>query len=337
MSPIPMRPVVVALLPVALLAGCNEYQLSGTEHTEVFILDPAAEVDILFVVDNSPSMKQEHDKVKAAFEDFIHEVNESDTDWQIGVTTTDMESEAGGVLLGPGPGYITPETENYPGVFMAKIDTVGTQGSGWEQGLEAARRALLHAPAGLADTANAGFQRADADLAIVVVSDENDCSDGGALPHEDQQECYWHHDDLVPTAEFIHAYDGLKEEGQALTFSAIVGPPSAEECENATPGHRYLSAVSDLDGLYADICEDDYTEVMADLGLLATGVQSFFVLQWMADPESIEVRIDGVDVPEDAEELDGWSYRADENTVYLWGSHTPPREARVEIHYWTHM
>jgi hypothetical protein len=328
----------VALLAVAAahLPGCTEYQLNGTEHTEVYLLDPATEVDILFVVDDSPSMKQEHDKVKDAFEEFIYEVNESDTDWQIGVTTTDMEGNEGGILLGPGPLYITPETDNYQGVFMTKIDTVGTQGSGWEQGLQATRRALLDGPIGLADSANIGFQRPDADLAIVVVSDENDCSDGGALPHEDQIECYQMNELLVPTNEYIRALEGLKDEDAVLTFSAIVGPPNAEDCEEATPGHRYLSLVAEFDGLQADICEDDYGGVMAELGLLATGVQSFFPLQWTADPDTIEVRVDDVDVPADPEELDGWSYRADENTVYLWGTYTPSRSSRVEIHYWTH-
>ncbi len=319
-----------------LLASCNEYQLSGTEHTEVYFLDPSTEVDVLFVVDDSPSMKQEHDKVKEAFEEFIFEVNESDSDWQIGVTTTDMETDQGGVLLGPGPLYITPETENYESVFLAKIDTVGTQGSGWEQGLQAARRALLDAPAGLADTANVGFLRPDADLAIVVVSDENDCSDGGALPHEDQLECYQMNEMLVPTTDYIHAFEGLEQGNRTVTFSAIVGPPSAEECEDATPGHRYLSVVRDLEGLNADICEDDYAEVMTDLGLLASGVQTFFALQWFPDPETLEVLVDGEDVPEDAAELDGWSYREDENTVYIWGSHEPARGSKVEIHYWTH-
>lgn len=330
-----VRWLAFALL-LAPLSGCNEYQLSGTEHTEVYFLDPSTAVDILFVVDNSPSMKQEHDKVKEAFADFIFEVNESDSDWHIGVTTTDMETETGGVLLGPDPLYITPETENYEGLFIAKINTVGTQGSGWEQGLQAAKSALLDAPNGHADSANAGFLREDADLAIVVISDENDCSDGGALPHEDQQECYWMNDELVPTQQFINAFESLKRDDQTTTFSGIVGPPSAEACENATPGHRYLSMVAEFDGLEADICEEDYERVMADLGLVATGVQTFFVLQWNADPETIEVRVDDADVPEDPSEQDGWSYREDENTVYLWGAYEPPRGSKVEIHYWTH-
>ena len=120
-----------------------------------------------------------------------------------------------------------------------------------------------------------------------------------------------------------------------MTFSAIVGPPIVDGCEDTKPGHRYLSMAKEMDGLKASICEADYAGIMSDLGLTATGVQTFFPLQWTPDSSSIEVSVDEEDAPEDPEEHDGWSYRADENTVYLWGSHTPPRGSTVRIHYWT--
>lgn len=320
---------------LALMTGCNEYDLSGTEHTEVWILGPSVLVDILFVVDNSPSMVQEHQKVKDGFASFIFEVNESQSDWQIGVTTTDMETNAGGVLLGPDPLFISPATDNYKALFLAKINTVGTNGSGWEKGLQAARRALFDSPAGVGDTANAGFLRDEADLAIVVVSDENDCSDEGALPHVDQEECYTSNDLLEPLTSYIQAFEGLKGEEQDVTFSAIVGPPIVDGCEDTKPGHRYLSMASELDGLKASICEADYAGIMSDLGLTATGVQTFFALQWTPDEESIEVTVDEAEVPTDPTEQNGWSYRPEENTVHLWGAHTPPRGSTVRIHYWT--
>jgi hypothetical protein len=318
------------------LSGCSDYQLRGTEHSEVWVLDPSTQVDILFVVDDSPSMVHEHLKVKDAFADFIFEVNESEADWHIGVTTTDMESDDGGVLLGPEPLFITPETPQYPGHFMAKIDSVGTDGSGWEKGLMAAERALLDGPDGFADSANVGFLRPEADLAIVVISDENDCSDDGTLPYEDQLECYQLNDQLVETTHYIDAFEGLKGDEQAVTFSAIVGPPAAEACEDATPGHRYLSVVPEFDGLQADICEMDYSSVMAELGLVATGVQSFYALQGTPDLDTVEVRVDGEDVPQDPEEYDGWSYHEETNSIYLWGAYLPDRGATVEIYYWTH-
>ncbi len=330
------RAMPIALIAWLTLAGaCNEYDLSGTEHTEVFLLDPSVLVDILFVVDNSPSMVQEHQKVANGFANFILEVNESQSDWHIGVTTTDMETNAGGVLLGPDPTFISPETDNYESLFLAKIATVGTNGSGWEKGLQAARRALFDSPAGVSDTANVGFQRDDADLAIVVISDENDCSDEGALPHEDQEECYTSNDLLEPLTSYIQAFEGLKSDEQEVTFSAIVGPPVVDGCDDTKPGHRYLSVATELEGLKASICEADYAGIMADLGLTATGVQYFFPLQWTPDVDTLEISVDDVDVPPDPDEANGWSYRSEENTVYLWGSHTPPRGSTVTIHYWT--
>lgn len=333
-----MRLLALALTAAlaGALAGCNEYMLSGTQHVEVYVLDPSVQVDILFVVDDSPSMKHEHDKVKDAFADFIFEVNESDSDWQIGVTTTDMEGSEGGTLLDPDPLYITPETSSYPAHFMAKIDQVGIEGSGWEKGLLAAEVALLDSPAGFGDTVNAGFLRPDADLAIVVVSDENDCSDDGTLPYEDQIECYQNNASLIETAHYIQQFESLKDEEASVTFSAIVGPPAAESCEDATPGHRYHTVVAEMNGLHADICESDYKDVMSNLGLVATGVQSFYWLEATPDLDTVTVMVDGTKVPHDPEEYDGWSYREDTNTIYLWGAYLPERGSTVEIHYWTH-
>ena len=327
---------IVVALGVAITGGCSDYGLAGTEHTEVWVLAPSVAVDILFVVDDSPSMKQEQDKVGAGFGSFIFEVNESDSDWQIGVITTDMETNDGGILLGPEPLFISPETPNYEAVFLSKIDSVGTDGSGWEKGLQAAKRALFDSPAGVGDTANAGFLRDDADLAIVVVSDENDCSDEGALPHVDQGECYNNPELLVPLTDYIHAYEGLVSGESSVTFSGIVGPPIVDGCDDTKPGHRYLSVATELGGLKANICEADYGSIMADLGLTATGVQSFFPLQWIPDLDTIEVSIDEQDVPADPDGQDGWSYETEENTVYLWGTYLPPRESTVRIHYWTH-
>ncbi len=57
--------------------------------------------------------------------------------------------------------------------FTANVN-VGVCGSGKEQGLEAARRALSDP---LASGGNAGFLRQGSRLAVIVVSDDDDCSD----------------------------------------------------------------------------------------------------------------------------------------------------------------
>jgi len=314
--------------------GCNEYELRGNEYLEVFEQTPSVAVDILFVVDNSPSMVHEHTAVVQGFGAFISEVMESDSDFHIGVTTTDMETNEGGLLLG-NPNYISTEDADYAYEFMQKIEAVGVDGSGWEKGLGAAKQALFDSPAGFGDTENSGFMRYDADLAIVVVSDENDCSDEGNLPHNDQQECYTMDEKLVPVVDYINAYAGLKPETYDVTFSAIVGPEIAEGCEDTKPGFRYLTVAQEMEGLRGDICQNDWSDMMGELGLIATGLNTFFVLQAAPDVETVEVTVDEVPVEYDPDELDGWSYRAEDTAIYFWGDGVPPRDSEVVIHYWT--
>jgi hypothetical protein len=67
---------------------------------------------------------------------------------------------------------------------------VGTHGCGFEQGLEAMRRALEIARS--APEANPGFlQNPDAALAVIVVSDEEDCGRWGDFDPRSGNECYF--------------------------------------------------------------------------------------------------------------------------------------------------
>lgn len=63
--------------------------------------------------------------------------------------------------------------KNYTGdlaTVFGQMATIGAQGCGFEQHLEAMRRALANNPA------NAGFIRPDAYLAVIFLADEDDCS-----------------------------------------------------------------------------------------------------------------------------------------------------------------
>ncbi len=329
------------LLALAAGTGCQDYQLNGTEHDELFVQAPAVTVDILFVVDNSPSMIEEQQKVIDGFGAFIDEVMDSRSDFQIGVITTDLETNEGGQLLtyGDGSRWIDPDTANggYAPAFMQLIGSVGTEGSGWERGLQAVKQALMPSPGGFGDTANEGFLRDDADLALVVISDEDDCSDEGALPHLDQIECYEMEDELVPVRDYVELVQSFKDDPETkVSFSSIVGPPTTTACQDTRTGHRYLTMASKLQGLKGDICEPDFSNIMRDLGLTATGIYTWFPLEAVPDVDTIEVTVDEEPVSEDPDETDGWSYREDDNAIYFWGAAVPEREATIQVHYWTH-
>lgn len=175
---------------------------------ELRLGDRTDQVDLLFVVDNSPSMATKQSELRRQFPELVRQLQElrpspSGGSYHIGVVTTDLG--AGGFMLGGGqchPGgdggrlqavgaaaagscqppvgapFIDydqrtgatnlPDGQDLATTF-ACMASVGDRGCGFEQPLEAAWQAL-HGP----DAAS--FLRDDAVLAVVFLTDEDDCS-----------------------------------------------------------------------------------------------------------------------------------------------------------------
>ena len=171
-------------------------------------------LDLLFVIDQSLSMKNEQDALAANFQLLMEQITSSKygvPNVHIGVISTNLGvgpysnlgglgacGETGdGAILQNTPRPLDGETEasctgpsdlfiidvegedgqrikNYQGDLTESFSCIarlGTQGCGFEQQLEAMRRALDGSV-----PENEGFLREDARLAIVFVSDEDDCS-----------------------------------------------------------------------------------------------------------------------------------------------------------------
>lgn len=128
---------------------------------------------------------------------------------------------------------------------FACVATVGTQGCGFEQPLEAALKALTPADApieflagrGQADGANAGFLREDSVLAVVVVTDEDDCSTRDAELFNPESErypapdraasnlrCFTYPEALHPVERFVVGLTRLRRP-DSFVFAAIAGVP----------------------------------------------------------------------------------------------------------------
>jgi hypothetical protein len=159
-------------------------------------------VDLLFVIDNSGSMSQEHASLTNRFPELIASLTalgDDLPDLHIGVVTSDLGTGSislpggrcdatggdGGRMTGGrcaalgGATFITDDlgpsgerVRNYSGALtdaFACLADVGDEGCGFEQHLEAMRRALDPAT-------NPGFLRRGAELAVIIVADEDDCS-----------------------------------------------------------------------------------------------------------------------------------------------------------------
>jgi hypothetical protein len=172
-------------------------------------LPPGVTTDILFVIDNSKSMYEEQAKVVAQLQTFVDVLSSGavENDFQVGVITTAVtknthecdeteptltryDDESGrlqqgkdieGNVLDPSSDkIIRADDPDLVSKFGALVSQ-GIEGSGQEMGFEAMRRALsppvLETPPDATPSGNAGFLRPGSRLLVVIVSDEDDCSD----------------------------------------------------------------------------------------------------------------------------------------------------------------
>jgi hypothetical protein len=207
------RFTIVALLAgTAALTSCMDRPLAVIElepasQGEVeFPVDANRNLDILFVIDDSQSMGNEQDSLATNFDRLIAAIQSIEhglPDLHIGVVSTDLgigpyplpgdgctETGKMGLLQNSPPeGETCPvpadrfildiegkegeRLRNYEGTLaetFSCIARLGDQGCGYEQPLEAMRRALG------AEHESGGFLRDGARLAVIFVTDEDDCS-----------------------------------------------------------------------------------------------------------------------------------------------------------------
>ena len=211
---------------------------------DTYTLPPAAKrpVDVLFVIDDSCSMKNDQDALAANFDSFIGSFQTRQVDFQLGAVTTDMKSPTrSGRLVAPFLGSQTPELK---AAFKAMV-SVGTQGSSNEQGLAAAAAALSEP---LASAENAGFLRDQADLGLVFITDENDHSP-------------------ITADDFVAFVRGLKPDTGAITVAAIVGLGSSVFCALDAGRWKYVQVASAFGAnSLTSVCSSDYRATLESVG-----------------------------------------------------------------------
>ena len=224
---------------------------------DVGLCREAAPVDLLFVIDSSPSMEEERahliDEVPALLDALVTppDANGDDRpDWMpirdmhIGIVTTDMIQD--GRLLRapmmPGRGC----SDSYPSFLSYDADAddpmdiladfscladVGSDGSTFEQPLESALKALTPRESdvpfaqgyGHGSGANAGFLRPGSVLVVMVLTDEDDCSLPSTTVLRDDDPrgrppCTRSTDPLYPVDRYIDGFAALRPDGSTDRF-----------------------------------------------------------------------------------------------------------------------
>ncbi len=267
----------LALL-VAALSACNDPGVVIGELRDTLVLPaiPNRDLDLLFVIDDSPSMFDKQAALAAAFPQMIDVLSQLDgglPNLHIGVVTSDMGTSASTTspappIGSPGQGgcssngaagalkMAAPTTDgasflvdvaledgtrrrNYDGALRDAFTAnalVGAMGCGFEQHLSAMWHALDDNPA------NAGFLRPEANLAVVILADEDDCSarDGAVFGHESAA--------LGPQQSFRCFRFGVECDEATNEVGAKSNCRSNESSEYIDPVHPYIDRLVALKG-----------------------------------------------------------------------------------------
>ena len=336
---------ITVLLGLLALSSCKpDNEVIRRSQIDTFYQNPTDQVDILWVVDDSASMEDEQAEVADKFANFVASLEETKMDFHIGVVTTDMEIQTRGQLIGS-PAVLTKDTPDYEALFRQRVQ-VGVEGSDREQGIDAAFTALSEP---LVSGVNAGFLRSGATLSVIYLSDENDCTDRGALDqYEGATACYEHSDELISVRDLIADYEGLKKNDDRILVSAIVGPEATANCDGAAPGFRYTAMAEAFGGVRGSICQASFASIMTELGLQASGLLNSFQLTYDAVESTLHVYTDDpaatgeqVELPEEDAlwieipqgDTDGWTYDATYAVIYLNGTAVPARGSILKVSY----
>jgi hypothetical protein len=198
-----MKKTASWLLMSLLVGACSGGPASGDRTDQDLPVLRSKGLDILFVIDTSSSMAQEQASLVQNFDRFMAVLGDlpGASSLHIGVVSTDLgagphgisgcdEQGQGGVLQStprvpdcPAPqdaflrevrrldGTVERNFEGELAEAFSCIARLGAEGCGFEQPLEAMYRALDGSNPG-----NAGFLRETAHLAVVFITDEDDCS-----------------------------------------------------------------------------------------------------------------------------------------------------------------
>lgn len=312
---------------VPLLAETNHEGIQVDRYTQ----GTDSQLDVLFVVSNTTTMSPYQDRLKTAIPDWLRAARERGVDVRVGVTSTGLVArgaqcggganggEAGRLfpVNGSRPRVVSSTNPNAAGLIQDNLE-VG-QCHNLVQGLET-MRAALSAPLSeqtddprtpQANDGNAGFTRAAARMAVVVLADEDDNS--GFSP-----------DSYI---QFLRTLKGTGMSHRSQLYALV---PTDNSCSTASnEADRFASVASGTGGRVESICRSDYRPLLESVIQRAGDLQADFPLT--ADPtgtSEMTVRVQGQVVPGTR-----WTYDAGRNAIIFNADAVPNPGQAVEVRY----
>lgn len=327
----------IYLYAMVILTGCSDATFtdvgspmlgeldlpSGSFHSQTFIQRSIkGKVDLLVVVDNSGSMAEEQAKLGARVSNFLSQID--DVDWQLGVTTTDVSDGPFGLkgsilpLGNTTQKILNKSVPNYNSLFLDTVVREETFNcttdcpSGTEQPLRAAMMAMDQR-----DGNNSGLFRSDADLGVLILSDEDEMSNGAA--------------GATTGTDVIDHFKSIWGNSKEMYGYAIITQPGDDACVSSqTNSQAYFGILIDefvqmTRGMTGSICHEDYGTTLGSIGENLGQLLNFFELHVVPEDGTVKVRL----VPEMENEDDIWYIQGRR----LYFTELPPKGTQIIVDY----
>ena len=280
--------------PIKLDQGHPAISLTETFNTDLSY----GAIDILVVVDNSGSMGNEQAKLAPQLASLLTYVDHAS--WQVSVITTDARNKECGSLIKKGdPGYID--------AFKQDINDAGTRGSGNERGFYQAMHGLS------CKMSNKDWLQPNSAVAVLIVSDEDNCSRGCTNAAEG-------------TNSLKNFLATLRPSGSTGVFGIIDVPDQngKSTCSTAyNVSRQYQAEIVATGGTSGSICDNSYAPTLQAISSkISTLLKKEFRLMETPVPGSLSVTIDGQPYND---------YMLSGKSLVLGGN--PPKNKKVEVSY----
>jgi len=358
-----MRKKIAAVLAIGALGGigCESKKAANFSilpDANVYAQDGVYEprkIDILWVIDNSNSMKTSQENLANNFQSFIEKFQSLKFDYHIAVAATDswrtlydpkspnhsLLRDGDDSTAHSGQFVIDKNTVDIVGTFIknAELGVLGTKGSAGTYIPAGDERAFSSMKATLENPANSAFRRQDAYLAIIIVSDEDDFSREG-LYSSTNPSTYDNPklESVQSYVDFLNSYTGRTSPDAPSNYSVSTITVEDDICRDTLdsdgfaryPGARYMQFANATGGHIGSLCTP-FNDTLASISDSIVNYTSVFPLTRVPIVETIKIHINGILIPNN--DTNGWTYRASDNSIWFHGDSTPPSGASIRIDF----
>lgn len=337
------------ILPLSLsLAACSgSPSFSLMADKETFVGDTSAannKIDVLFVINDQPSMSSFQDEIVTSFSSFMEQFNVKGFDYKISVVTSSAyladptlngysatnASEDGfndfNGTTHSGVFTIIPTTPNLFSTFAINAKPAKNSAGQDGRAFSSMRQALR-----MANSINTGFVRSDAFLAVVIVDNQDDFSGNTRCTGCNMNQRY-NAPSLDPVTDYVSFLDTVTgTSGMTKRYSVSAMTQSAQPCQGGTNMTRIMELATLTNGVIGNICDSDFGPSMALMAEKIATLSSQFYLQRTPIESSIVIHVDSVLIPNDP--TNGWTYDSVANSILFHGDAIPQQGAIISVDF----